>query len=50
MEKGINLSLTKSLVDFDELLDRALEAVPGKNCRQFMIPTRIHGGNRAVSM
>jgi hypothetical protein len=30
MEKGINLALTKSLIDFDELLDRALEAVPGK--------------------
>jgi hypothetical protein len=30
MEKGINLALTKSLVDFDELLDRALEAVPGR--------------------
>jgi len=30
MGKGINLALTKSLVDFDELLDKALEAVPGK--------------------
>jgi hypothetical protein len=30
MKKGINLTLTKSLVDFDELLDKALEAVPGK--------------------
>jgi hypothetical protein len=30
MEKGINLALTKSLLDFDELLDKALEAVPGK--------------------
>ena len=28
MEKGINLSLTKSLADFDTLLDRAIEAVP----------------------
>ena len=30
MEKGINLSLTKSLADFDALLDRAIEAVNSK--------------------
>jgi len=30
MEKGINLSLTKSLADFDALLIKAIEAVPSK--------------------
>ena len=31
MEKGINLSLTRSLVDFDALLDRAIKAVTSKD-------------------
>jgi len=30
MGNGINLALTKSLVDFDELLDKALKAIPSK--------------------
>jgi hypothetical protein len=30
MEKGINLSMTKSLAEFDSLLDQAIEAVSSK--------------------
>ena len=30
MEKGINLSLTKSLADFNKLLDKAIKAVSSK--------------------
>ena len=31
MEKGINLAVTRSLADFDVLLDRAIESVSSKN-------------------
>jgi len=48
MGKGINLALTKSLVDFDELLDKALEAVPGKKLSPVYDPGedswRVPGG------
>jgi hypothetical protein len=48
MEKGINLSLTKSLVDFDELLDKAIAAVPDKKLSAVYDPGedswRVPGG------
>ena len=42
MEKGINLALTKSLADFDALLDKAIEAVSSK---KLTVPPELHGLN-----